>query len=157
MMMAKAPELFKRAVLLDPVGAKGVTFDQNMIQAFEQMKTDRNLTAVVMGATIYNNDPMSEFFQKVLVEDAFKSVKNVGHLVVKALDGLDVTTTLKSVKNPTLVLHGEHDQLLPVDDSRAYTDIMPKAQFREIAGQGHCTNVENPSLFVQNVKDFLFV
>jgi pimeloyl-ACP methyl ester carboxylesterase len=156
MMMAKAPELFKKAVLLDPVGAKGVTFDNSMIQAFEQMKADKNLTAVVIGSTIYNNDANSDYFKQVLVEDAYTGVKNVGHYVLKALDGLNVMSELKNVKNETLVLHGEHDQLLPVADSRAYTDILKNARFQQIAGQGHCTNVENPELFVKTVKDFLF-
>lgn len=156
LMMAKEPALFRKAVLLDPVGAKGVTFDESMIAAFEAMKADRALTATVIGSTIYENDPNSDFFQKVIVEDAFAAVKSVGHLVLKALDGLDIRESLKGVKSPVLVLHGEHDRLLPADDSRAYTDLMANATFETVKGCGHCANVEAPKLFVERVARFLF-
>lgn len=156
LMMAKAPTLFKKAVLLDPVGALGVKFDTSMIAAFEQMKADRALTATVIGSTIYENDASSDFFQKVVVEDAFSAVKSVGHLVLKALDGLDIRSELKTVPNSTLVLHGEHDRLLPVDDSRALSDIMPAARFETFMGCGHCANVEAPAKFVEKVDSFLF-
>lgn len=156
LMLAKEPGLFRRAVLLDPVGAKGVTFDESMIAAFEAMKGDRALTATVIGSTIHENDANSDFFQKVIVEDAFAAVKSVGHLVLKALDGLDIRESLKSVKHPVLVLHGEHDRLLPVDDSRAYTDLMANATFETVKGCGHCANVEAPDRFVDQVAKFLF-
>lgn len=156
MMMAKAPELFKKAVLLDPVGALGVRFDKSMIQAFEQMKHDKKLTAVVIGSTIYKNQDADEFFRQALVEDAYRSVQAVGHLILKALDGLDVRSSLRQVSNETLVLHGEHDELLPMADSRAYTDLLKHARFQTLPGQGHCANVENPRLFAETVRDFLY-
>lgn len=156
LMMAKEPTLFKKAVLLDPVGATGVTFDPSMIAAFEQMKADRGLTATVIGSTIHENDASSDFFQQVIVEDAFSAVKSVGHLVLKALDGLDARTELKTVRNSILVLHGEHDRLLSVDASRALADLMPGARFETFMGCGHCANVEAPKKFVEKVDSFLF-
>ncbi|MFP5518946.1 MAG: alpha/beta fold hydrolase [Bdellovibrionia bacterium] len=156
LMMAKAPELFNKAVLLDPVGAKGVTFDRNMIAAFEQMKNDKNLTAAVIGSTIHNNNPETDFFKQVVVEDAFKAVKTVGHWVLEALDGLDVRDELKAVKHPVLVLHGEHDVLLPVADSKELAALFVNGQFKTVPGQGHCANAENPDLFVKITSQFLF-
>lgn len=156
LMLAKAPELFDKAVLLDPVGAQGVTFDRSMIAAFEQMKSDKALTAVVIGSTIQGNDPESDLFRQVVVEDAFKAVKTVGHWVLEALDGLDVRDELKSVQKPVLVLHGEKDVLLPMADSQALASLFAKGQFKVIPGQGHCANVENPELFVKMTSEFLF-
>lgn len=155
LMLAKAPELFDRALLLDPVGAQGVTFDPSMIQAFEKMKQDKALTAAVIGSTIHQNDANSGFFKDVIVEDAFSAVKSVGHLVLKALDGLDVRKELAKVPHPVLVLHGEHDQLLPVADSKAMAEILPKGRFEVFAGQGHCGNVEDPRAFAAKVQEFL--
>ncbi|MBC7741149.1 MAG: alpha/beta hydrolase [Bdellovibrionaceae bacterium] len=156
MMLAQAPELFNRAFLLDPVGAEGVKFDPAMIQAFEAMKVDKNLTAVVMGSTIYNNNPENSFFKDILVEDAFKSVKAVGHLVLKALDGLDVRESLKHVPNYVMVVHGEHDQLLPRAESEKLSQLFKKGQFQILEGCGHCANVEKPELFVQKFSQFLY-
>lgn len=156
MMLAKEPALFKKAVLLDPVGATGVRFDNAMIDAFEQMKVNKDLVAVVLGSTIHNNDPQSDFFRSIVVEDGFHAVKSVGHLVLKALDGLDVRQELAQVQNEVLVLHGEHDKLLSMDDSKALAHLLPRAEFRTVAGQGHCTNVEDPAQFVSITQKFLF-
>lgn len=156
LMMAKAPELFKKAVLLDPVGAKGVQFDTSMISAFEQMKVDRDLVGVVMNSTIYQNNKESTFFQNVVVEDASRAVKSVGHLVLKALDGLDTREIVAKITHSVLVLHGEHDVLLPMKDSQEMAGLMKNAQFKVIDGQGHCANVENPEKFVGLVREFLF-
>lgn len=156
LMLAKSPELFKKAVLLDPVGATGVQFDQSMIGAFEQMKVSRDLVGTVMNATIYQNDPQSAFFRDVVVEDAFKAVKVVGHLVLKALDGFDARQDIAKITHPVLVLHGEHDKLLPMKDSEELASLIKTAQFVVIPDQGHCTNVECPEKFVALVRGFLF-
>lgn len=156
MMMVQAPELFEKAVLLDPVGAEGVKFDSAMIQAFEAMKVDKNLTAVVIGSTILNNNPESSFFKNIIVEDAFKSVKAVGHLVLKALDGLDIREQLKKVTQPVLVLHGEQDVLLPRLESEKMAQLFKNGRFNVLPGCGHCANVEKPELFVQTMTEFLF-
>ena len=156
LMLAKAPDLFERAVLLDPVGATGVRFDRSMIQAFEQMKEDKELTAQIIGSTIHKNDPSSNFFRDVIVEDAFKAVRAVGHLVLQALDGLDVRQDLAKVQHPVLVLHGEHDQLLPVADSEALAALLPNGTFEIFKDQGHCANLENPRAFAEKVQRFLF-
>ncbi|HRO65972.1 MAG TPA: alpha/beta hydrolase [Pseudobdellovibrionaceae bacterium] len=155
LMLAKAPELFEKAVLLDPVGARGVTFDPSMIQAFEKMKQDKALTAAVIGSTIHQNDANAGFFKDVIVEDAFAAVKSVGHLVLKALDGLDVREELAKAPHPVLVLHGEHDQLLPMADSKALADLFPKGRFEVFAGQGHCGNIEDPRAFAAKIQEFL--
>ncbi len=156
LMLATAPELFHKAYLLDPVGAEGVKFDPAMIQAFDAMKVDKNLTATVIGSTIHHVDSTAAFFKDVIVEDAFKSVKAVGHLVLKALDGLDIRESLKQVQQPVKVVHGEFDQLLPAEESKKLAKLFKNGQFETLAGCGHCGNYENPKIFVQNVSQFLF-
>ena len=156
LMMAQAPMLFKKAILLDPVGAQGVRFDNSMIAAFEMMKTDKNMVAAVLGSTIHNNDPKTDFFRQIVIEDAFHAVKSVGHLVLKALDALDIRPEVAQIQNEVLVLHGEFDTLLPMEDSKALAKILPRGEFQIIKGQGHCTNVENPELFVSLASKFLF-
>ncbi len=155
-MMFKEPGLFKKAVLLDPVGARGITFDPSMPAAFEQMKQDKNLTGVVIGSTIYNNNPETDFFKQIVVEDAFHAVKTVGSWVLQAVDGIDLREDMKKVSNEVLVLHGEFDQLLPMDDSKALAGLFSRGQFRVVEGQGHCTNVEDPEKFVNIVREYLF-
>lgn len=156
LMLAKAPELFNKAYLLDPVGAEGVKFNTEMIQAFEAMKVDKNLTGVVIGSTIYNNDANNVFFKNIIVEDAFAAVKSVGHLVLQALDGLDVRETLKTVKHPVKVVHGEFDNLLLKTESEKLAALLPHGTFETLPGCGHCANVENVNVFLKNFSHFLY-
>lgn len=156
LMLAKAPELFNKAYLLDPVGAEGVKFNTEMIQAFEAMKVDKNLTGLVIGSTIYNNDAESAYFKNIIVEDAFTGVKAVGHLVLQALDGLDVRETLKTAQHPVKVVHGEFDALLSQDESVKLAQLLPHGQFETLSGCGHCGNIENPKLFVESFSSFLY-
>jgi 3-oxoadipate enol-lactonase len=156
LMLALAPELFTKAYLLDPVGAEGVQFNEQMIQAFESMKADKNLTATVIGSTIYNNNPDSNFFKDVIVEDAFKSVKAVGHLVLKALDGLNIREELKSVSVPVKVVHGEFDQLLSVEESKKMALLFKEGHFEILQGVGHCANIEKTEMFVDSFRKFLY-
>lgn len=159
-MAALAPEVVNKVLLLDPVGARGVKFDNAMTGAFEAMKADRNLTATIIGSTILNNDPESSFFQNEIVEDAFLAVKNVGAWVLQALDGLDVRNLIResptfSKANRALVLFGEEDVLLSRADAQELAQLM-SGEFKLLEKCGHCGNVENPQLFVKTLQEFLF-
>lgn len=156
-MLALAPELFNKAVLLDPVGAKGIsTFNSIMKNIFSRMKDNRPLVSFVMSATVYQSQEQNDFFQSVIVEDAFTAVKNVGYWVVQAMSGLDSKAIYQKIPHPVLVLHGEHDELLPLEDSKEVARLIPQAEMQIIPRCGHCTNVENPELFTKIVTEFLF-
>jgi 3-oxoadipate enol-lactonase len=154
LMMTQEPALYAGAVLLDPVGMRGVKFDGSMQQAFEQMKSDKDLLALVLGSTIHNLNPQEPFFKNVLVEDGFKSVKQVGHWVIQALDGVDIQSQVQKIQKPVLILHGEFDTLLPQSESEEFARNIPKGQFEVIPGQGHCCNYENPEMFVARLFQF---
>lgn len=155
LMLAMNPSLFHRAVLLDPVGPRGVKFDDKMIATFERMKQNKQLVSSVLGMTIYKNIE-TEFFKKVITEDGFTAVKAVGHLILKAFDGFNIVDKVKSIPHPTLVLHGELDNILALSESQYMAEIIPQGQFYKIPQQGHCLNLENPKLFKQLLHSFLF-
>ena len=156
LMLAKAPELFDKAVLLDPVGADGVRWPAGLDEVYVQMKKDKGLLASVLAATIENCDRMSDFFQSVVVEDAFSAIQRVGDGIVRALDRVHATEEIAMVGHPVLVLHGEHDVLLSLEESRTLAQTLRRGHFQVIAGHGHCTNIEDPRLFVEIVDAFLF-
>ncbi len=156
-MTALAPDLFNKAVLLDPVGAKGLTLDENIKGGFIAMTADKNIAAMGIGATIYNNNPETDFFKKVIVEDAFSALQKISYWVVKAFDGIQATELLQKSVTPILVLHGEHDNLLSRDASEELAvKYLKNAKFEVIPGHGHCMNVENPKNFVEKISNFLF-
>lgn len=151
----KAPALFERALLLDSVGAKGVQLDPAILGAFTQMSQDRGLCEAVMGATIHGNDPSSALFRQI-VDDTMNVAKEIWHGVPNALSKIDIVNELSRIQQPVLVLHGEHDALIPKADSMLLAEKLGNARYMELAGQGHSTNVENPARFVQLAKTFLY-
>jgi pimeloyl-ACP methyl ester carboxylesterase len=153
--LMKAPDLFDRAFLLDPVAATGVQFEKPMYDAFTQMSQDRSFCAAILGATIHANDPANPLFE-TLVDDAFNIAKINWHGVPNALFNVNILNDLSSINHPVLVTHGEHDTLLPKEKSVEMAERLANGKFMEIKGQGHSTNFENPQLFVQLVNDFLF-
>lgn len=153
--MLLAPDLCDRTVLLDPVSARGVQFDSTMKDAFTEMSRNRDFCAQVLSSTIYNNHPGDPGFQ-ALVDDAFSISDLNWHGVLNQLTQVDIINELPRIQTPTLVLHGEHDVLLPVEGSKEIAEQLPNGVFQQIPGQGHCTNFENPRLFVELMSRFLF-
>jgi 3-oxoadipate enol-lactonase len=154
-MMILAPGRFDRAILLDPVGAKGVVFDESMYEAFRQMAQSRDLTRMVILSTVMNSEDLDERFKNQIADDAYKAVQGIGASVLQILKTVDLTAAAAEVHVPTLILHGEKDQIIPPADSEALSRIMPKAQLEMLSENGHCFNVENPKAFAKRITQFL--
>lgn len=153
--MRRAPELYSRALLLDPVGATGVQFGPEMYDAFTAMSKDRNMCEAVMTGTISKHVDDKAFLQQI-VDDAFGVHPLIWHGVAKMLHVADFRAELPYIKQPVLVLHGENDQILQKADSIALAKGLPNGKYLELAGRGHSTNIEDPALFVSHMNSFLF-
>lgn len=153
-MMILAPGLFSKAVLLDPVGVKGVVFDDSMYEAFRQMALSEQLTATVILSTVAGSESLPESFKKDIIKDAFHAVQGIGTSVLEILKTVDLRSQVARLKIPTLILHGRGDAIIPVGDSEATAKLMPTSQL-EIVECGHCWNVERPAGFVRRIRDWL--
>ncbi|MBR7890450.1 alpha/beta fold hydrolase [Burkholderia multivorans] len=60
------------------------------------------------------------------------------YLCVKEFSEVDYTEDLKKIDVPTLILHGDDDQIVPIDDSaRLSAKIVKHAELKVIAGGSH--------------------
>lgn len=155
-MMSQRPDLFGKAVLLDPVGAKGLHEKPGIQETYERMRTSREFTGSIIKAIIYGNETPPPALLETLIDDAFMAVQRIGAGVVNCMLGLDSKAIYSSVINPVLVLHGENDLLLPRSDSEDVAKLLRRGQFAVLPGQGHCANVENPQLIAETVDHFLY-
>jgi non-heme chloroperoxidase len=65
---------------------------------------------------------------------------------IKAFSETDFTADLKKIDVPTLVLHGDDDQIVPIDDSaRLSAKLIPGATLKVIPGAPHgmCSTLKN--------------
>ncbi len=67
----------------------------------------------------------------------------------------DSTGDLPGISVPALVLHGENDELLPLDAARQMAAQIPGAGFVPIPGSAHFTTMENPAAVNEAVRSFL--
>ena len=65
-------------------------------------------------------------------------------LQLQAVGGHDVLDRLGEIETPTLVVHGELDEMLPVANGRLIASKIPGARYEELDGIGHLFWVEEP-------------
>lgn len=70
-------------------------------------------------------------------------------------DRADSVSDLASIEVPVLWLHGEEDQLMPIDGARATAEKISGARFVSIPKAGHVANMENPDAVNAAIKEFL--
>jgi pimeloyl-ACP methyl ester carboxylesterase len=151
-MMALEPRRISRAALLDSVGVKGVIFDDSMYDAFRQMALNRELTETVILGTVLNHDHLDHNLKTQMVDDAFKAVGGIGSSVLEILKTVNLVDAVAKIKVPTLILHGQKDQVIPLKDSEYLAELMPNGRLEILPESGHCWNVEDPAAFVQRLR-----
>jgi pimeloyl-ACP methyl ester carboxylesterase len=62
---------------------------------------------------------------------------------------------LGRINIPTLVLWGAGDGIVRPSYGRAYAEAIPKARFKLIEKAGHLPHIEQPAVFMREVRRFL--
>ncbi len=70
----------------------------------------------------------------------------VWHQALSWLDKPDVTWRLKEITAPTLIIHGEEDVPLPIEQAIDLLHHISDATFVKVKGAGHSANLESPAL-----------
>jgi pimeloyl-ACP methyl ester carboxylesterase len=70
-------------------------------------------------------------------------------------DRPDRTSLLANIDCPTLVVCGGEDTISPSGEMRALAQAIPDAEYVEIAGAGHLSNLEAPDRFDDALARFL--
>lgn len=74
---------------------------------------------------------------------------------IRAIQGLDYLDALASLPVPALVLAGECDTAVPVEQTRAIAQRLPRAVFEVLPGAPHLGNVEQPLVFLERIGRFV--
>ncbi|MBB5233946.1 alpha/beta fold hydrolase [Deinococcus budaensis] len=73
----------------------------------------------------------------------------------QAIRAHDTTAGLARIQAPTLVLHGEHDDLIPLSNAERLAAGIPGAGLRVYPGTGHMPHLERPADFLRDLRGFL--
>jgi pimeloyl-ACP methyl ester carboxylesterase len=77
------------------------------------------------------------------------------YAVMAMRDRADFSATLHKMTCPALVVTGENDVIIRVEDSRDMAAAIPGARFVTVPGSGHLSNIENPGEFNRVLLEFL--
>jgi pimeloyl-ACP methyl ester carboxylesterase len=65
---------------------------------------------------------------------------------------LDSTDVLRSFRLPVVIVHGDADELIPVDRAREMKSLVPAAHYLELPGGGHMPMMENPPAVAEALR-----
>lgn len=71
---------------------------------------------------------------------------------VKARKATDLSENLSQIKQPTLVITGDTDNIVPTSEALKLAGVLPKAQLEVIAKTGHLPQEESPDAFIDAIK-----
>lgn len=153
-MATKDDSFFSKLVLVDPYGVKiGGPMDRDIedvwnihpervaqLKWFDPEKGKRDFTAMPEHelAIIARN---SESFARFCWDPCMHNPK--------------LARRLHRVRVPTLFVWGENDGIVTPDYGRAYSRMIPRAEFSTIGMTGHYPHLEQPEAFLRLVRSFL--
>ena len=67
----------------------------------------------------------------------------------------DQTAKIMQIKTPTLIIWGDQDQLIPVENAHTFNKVIKNSELDILKGVGHVPMEESPTLFAQKVALFI--
>ena len=58
---------------------------------------------------------------------------------------IDVTASARQIRCPTLVIHADRDQVVPIDEARICAGLIPNARFVQLASENHLLLEDEPA------------
>jgi pimeloyl-ACP methyl ester carboxylesterase len=106
------------------------------------------------------------FIQACVPEPASEHLKHWGRQILgrasqeaaialyRLAGAVDLRATLPQITQPTLVLHGDADRILPLESSRWLVATLPNARLVVLPGAGHVPIMTRPQAVAQAIQDF---
>ena len=97
----------------------------------------------------------AELWERVRAIIAGQSAQSIAAAAMGMAERPDFTPDLSSIDVPTLVITGSADTLIPPAATKETATAIPGAEYHEIEGAGHLSNLEAPEVFNQLLRAHL--
>jgi pimeloyl-ACP methyl ester carboxylesterase len=165
--LADRPELIRKAILVGtgPQGAEGFAGLPNVIA--EKSKESSQLNMPLKALLFFTDTPEGrqagiDFVKRInnhTVDPESPSSQETVQAQAKAYITWGLTTAdytrLKAIKQPVLIVNGNHDLIAPTINSYVLYQHIPKAQLSLYPDSGHGSLFQHSKLFVSQVNTFL--
>jgi 3-oxoadipate enol-lactonase len=113
----------------------------------------REMMPKLLGKTTRETNPEVEpFVRRLIKQQSQVAIRGAIHRMMHRPDS---TPLLAQVKVPALVVTGEEDELIPIDESRAIANAITGSTLVVIPRAGHLSNLEQPDAFNHALNTFL--
>ena len=113
----------------------------------------REMMPKLLGKTTRETNPSIEATVRRLIKQ--QSPVSIRGAIHRMMHRPDSTPLLAQVSVPTLVVTGEEDEMIPVDESRRIASAVKGAKLAIIPAAGHLANLEQPDAFNEALNSFL--
>ena len=113
----------------------------------------RDMMPKLLGKTTREANPEAEATVRRLIKQ--QSPVAIRAAIHRMMHRPDSTPLLAQITVPTLVITGDEDELIPIDESRAIANAVRGATLAVIPRAGHLSNLEQPDPFNHALTAFL--
>jgi pimeloyl-ACP methyl ester carboxylesterase len=75
--------------------------------------------------------------------------------LIQNYDTYDATSWLHTIQTPTMILSGEQDNVIPVEQQELLRQLIPNSQLEVIRHGSHCPQMDLPELVNLKIEKFL--
>jgi pimeloyl-ACP methyl ester carboxylesterase len=120
--------------------------------AAEIMKTGVEPVAESMSAKLTPDERVQAFVHGLIAQQRPEGLASA----LKAMaERDDATSVLSGFRFPVAIIHGEADELIPIQRAQEIKATIPHATLMELSGVGHMPMMENPQATATTLKNLL--
>lgn len=159
---ASHPERVSKLVLVSPDGFASAGFEYGkaaevpaimaaMKHVLPKSTLRSNLEVAYSDRSRLTAETLDRYYDLMLAPDARDAL--LGRMRQTVL--VDPEPILQTIRQPTLLLWGENDGMIPVSNAADYQRNLPDAELVRLPGLGHVPQEEAPDISIEPVKAFL--
>ena len=163
------PEKIKKLILIDaggyPLNSTSVPIAFKLAQVpilnnLLEKVTPRSMVEfsiknVYFDPTKVSNELIDRYYELTLREGNRKAFKERLASSKNTASKNNTSQLIKTIKVPTLVLWGDHDQLIPVASAYKFHEDLPNDTLVILKNLGHVPMEEDPKVSLKSVKEFI--
>jgi 3-oxoadipate enol-lactonase len=149
-----------RIAIDHPALVKGLILSGGRVKAGFVDKITTRVTRLMPENSLLDSflSPTLEIYPPLdgIAQQEVQRVRKAGFIQsLRALEAIDFSQSLSTIRVPTLVLVGSDDRPHFLREAEKLATLIPDAELRVIADVGHGWNLEAPELFTETVIEFV--
>ena len=149
---ARHPDALAGLILVAAAGPRGLVTPEERYMGLEMLKDNAGLMAQALEPTMPTGKPS---YFGAIVDDALVMQPDAFSGNARALEHYNVTSALKAVSCPVLVMRGEYDYLVSEEMARETAGAFGDARLELWDDIGHSPQIEDPARFNHLLEAFL--